>query len=164
MSDTALPLAGRNIYLENIPREEAYARLIEKIGPALILSLEEVLVHESLGRVTAEPVYAAISSPHFHAAAMDGFAFRAEATFGASTIHPRSFKVDADAHPVDTGDPLPEGTDAVIMSELINEIDADTIEIEAAVAPWNHVRVAGEDVVVQNRQFIRIVGLFLPAS
>ncbi len=147
MGDTALPLAGRNIYLENIPREEAYARLIEKIGPALSLPPEEAPVHEALGRVTAGPVYAAISSPHFHAAAMDGFALRAEATFGASTIHPKPFTVGADAHPVDTGDPLPEGTDAVVMSELINEIDAETIEIDAAVAPWNHVRVAGEDVV-----------------
>ncbi|MEE9257866.1 MAG: molybdopterin biosynthesis protein [bacterium] len=147
MSETALPLAGRNIYLENIPREEAFARLIEKIGPALSLPPEEAAVHEALGRITAEPVFAAISSPHFHAAAMDGFAFRAETTFGASAIHPKSFTVGVEAHPVDTGDPLPEGTDAVIMSELIDEIGPETIQIEAAVPPWNHVRVAGEDIV-----------------
>ncbi len=108
MGETALPLAGRNIYLENIPREEAFARLIEKIGPALSLPPEEAAVHEALRRITAEPVFAAISSPHFHAAAMDGFAFRAETTFGASAIHPKSFTVGVEAHPVDTGDPLPE--------------------------------------------------------
>ncbi len=147
MSDTALPLSGRKIYLENIARGEALARLIEKVGPAASLTPETVPVAGALGRITAAPVYAAISSPHFHASAMDGFAIRAEKSFGASAIEPRALVIGVDAFPVDTGDPLPEGTDAVIMVELVNEIDSETIEIEAAVAPWNHVRVAGEDVV-----------------
>lgn len=147
MSDTALPLSGRNIYLENIPREDALARLIEKAGPAASLPVEQVAVPEALGRITAGPVYAAISSPHFHASAMDGFAVKASTTFGASAIEPRSMQVGVDAFPVDTGDPLPEGADAVIVVEVVNEIDSDTIEIEAAVVPWNNVRVAGEDVV-----------------
>ncbi|MEE9257717.1 MAG: molybdopterin-binding protein, partial [bacterium] len=147
MSDTALPLSGRNIYLENIPREEAFARLIEKVGPASSLPAEKVPVAGALGRITAGPVYAAISSPHFHASAMDGFAIRADNSFGATAVEPRALRVGVDVFPVDTGDPLPEGTDAVIMVEVVNEIDTETIEIEAAVAPWNHVRVAGEDVV-----------------
>ena len=147
MSDTALPLSGRNIYLENIPREEAFARLIEKVGPASSLPGEPIEVPAALGRITAEPVYAAISSPHFHAVAMDGFAVRAENTFGASTINPKSLSVGGEAFPVDTGDPMPEGTDAVIVIEVVNEIDHERIEIEAALAPWSNVRVAGEDVV-----------------
>ncbi|MBT3435777.1 MAG: molybdopterin biosynthesis protein, partial [Nitrospinaceae bacterium] len=147
MSDTALPLSGRNIYLENIARKDALARLIEKTGPAASLPVETVAVPEALGRITAGPVYAAISSPHFHASAMDGFAVRAEKTYGASVVEPRSMQVGVDAFPVDTGDPLPEGTDAVIIIEVVNEIDSETIEIEAALAPWNNVRGAGEDVV-----------------
>ncbi len=147
MSDTALPLSGRTIYLENIPREEALARLIEKMGPASSLPEEPIEVPAALGRITAEPVYAAISSPHYHAAAMDGFAVRAENTFGASTIDPKSLSVGGEAFPVDTGDSMPEGTDAVIMIEVVNEIDSERIEIEAALAPWSNVRVAGEDVV-----------------
>ncbi len=147
MSDTALPLSGRNVYLENIAREDALARLIEKSGPPASLPVEQVAVPKALGRITAGPVYAAISSPHFHASAMDGFAVRASTTIGASAIEARPMQVGVDAFPVDTGDPLPEGTDAVIMVEVVNEIDSDTIEIEAAVAPWSNVRVAGEDVV-----------------
>jgi putative molybdopterin biosynthesis protein len=147
MSDTALPLAGRTIYLDNIPREEALARLIEKLPPSPSLPSEKIPVPDALGRITAEAVHAAISSPHFHAAAMDGFAVRAENTFGASLVEPRALLTGVDAFPVDTGDPLPEGTDAVIVVEVVNEIDSETIEIEAAVVPWNHVRVAGEDVV-----------------
>ena len=147
MSDTALPLSGRNIYLENIARGKALGRLLENVGPAASLASETVPVAGALGRITAAPVYAAISSPHFHASAMDGFAIRAEKSFGASAIEPRALTIGVDAFPVDTGDPLPEGTDAVIMVEVVNEIDSETIEIEAAVAPWNHIRVAGEDVV-----------------
>ncbi len=127
MSETALPLSGRNIYLENIPREEALARLIEKVGPASSLPGETIEVPAALGRITAEPVYAAISSPHFHAVAMDGFAVRAENTFGASTINPKPLSVGGEAFPVDTGDPLPEGTDAVIVIEVVNEIDSERI-------------------------------------
>lgn len=147
MSDTALPLSGQNVYLENIAREDALARLIEKSGPPASLPVEQVVVPEALGRITAGPVYAAISSPHFHASAMDGFAVRASTTIGASAIEAKPMQVGVDAFPVDTGDPLPEGTDTVIIVEVVNEIDSDTIEIEAAVAPWSNVRVAGEDVV-----------------
>ncbi|MDA1000659.1 MAG: molybdopterin biosynthesis protein [bacterium] len=141
-----LPLAGRNIYLENIPREEALARLLARI-PAAALPAEEIPVPEALGRVAAEAVYAAVSSPHFHAAAMDGYAVRAEQTFGASPVQPITLRVDVDAHPVDTGDLLPPGCDAVAMIEIVDDAGDGTIRLEAALSPWHHVRVAGEDVV-----------------
>ncbi|MFQ5895950.1 MAG: molybdopterin biosynthesis protein, partial [Nitrospinota bacterium] len=102
---------------------------------------------DSLGRVTAEPLYARISSPHFHAAAMDGVAACAEDTFGASPASPLRLRLGAQAHWVDTGDPLPPGTDAVIMVEHLHQPDPDCVEVEAAVAPWHNVRVAGEDIV-----------------
>ncbi|OGL61653.1 MAG: molybdopterin biosynthesis protein [Candidatus Tectomicrobia bacterium RIFCSPLOWO2_12_FULL_69_37] len=147
MNETSTPSAGRKLYLENIPREEALARLLEKAGPAASLPAEEVRVPEALGRVTAVPIFAALSSPHFHAAAMDGYALRSEATVGASAVRPLRLKVDAEAHPVDTGDPLPSGTDAVVMAEHVHEAEPGVIQIEAAVPPWTHVRVAGEDMV-----------------
>lgn len=147
MNETSLPMAGRKLYLENIPREEALARLLEKAGPAASLPAEEVPVTQALGRVTAGPVFAALSSPHFHAAAMDGYALRSEATVGASAVRPLSLKVEEEAHPVDTGDPLPPGTDAVVMAENVHEPEPGLIQIEAAVPPWAHVRVAGEDII-----------------
>lgn len=141
-----LPLAGRNIYLENIPRGEALARLLARI-PAAALPAEEIPVPEALGRVTAEATLAAVSSPHFHASAMDGYAVRADQTFGASPVQPVALRVDDDAFPVDTGDPIPPGCDAVAMIEVVDDAGDGTIRLEAALSPWHHVRVAGEDVV-----------------
>ncbi len=144
---TALPLAGRKIYLENIPREEALARLLERVGPPAGLPAEEVPSQEAMGRVTAEAVFARVSSPHFHASAMDGYAVSAEDTFGASPVQPRSLRVEEEAYPVDTGDPLPPGTDAVVMIENVHEPEPGVIQLEAALSPWSNVRVAGEDIV-----------------
>jgi putative molybdopterin biosynthesis protein len=78
---------------------------------------------------------------------MDGVAVRAADTFGASEISPRRLALGRQATWVDTGDPLPPDTDAVIMAEHVQTIDQDTIEIMAAVAPWQHVRPLGEDIV-----------------
>ncbi len=107
---------------------------------------EELPPQNSLGRITAEPVFARISSPPFNCSAMDGVAVRAEDTFGASTATPirlnkGQFRV------VDTGDPIPPGFDAVIMIEDIRELEDGDIEIISAVAPWQNVRPAGEDIV-----------------
>ena len=101
--------------------------------------------HEAIGRVTAEPVWATRSSPSFDAAAMDGIAVRAADTVGASEstpvfVGPGAFEV------VDTGDPVPEGFDAVVMREHVHYDDTGRAELRAAVAPYQHVRSIGEDV------------------
>jgi putative molybdopterin biosynthesis protein len=78
---------------------------------------------------------------------MDGFAVRAVDTLGASEANPARLRRAAQAVPIDTGDEIPAGFDAVIKVEDIHEPDDDTIEITAAVPPWQHVRLTGEDVV-----------------
>ena len=100
---------------------------------------------EAVGRVTAEPVWAARSSPSFDASAMDGIAVRAADTVGASESTP--ILLDGDAYVVvDTGDPLPDGFDAVVMREHVH-VDAEgRAELRGAVAPYQHVRTIGEDV------------------
>lgn len=127
-------------------RQRFYALLAE-IGWSLPGGVEEVPAVDAAGRVTAEPVYALLSSPHYHAAAMDGFAVRAAGTFGASETTPRLLRVGEDAHPVDTGDPLPEGTDAVLMIEDAALVEPGLIEIVKPCVPWQHVRAMGEDIV-----------------
>ena len=80
-------MGRREIYLEDIPLEEAHRRFwgaLERAGALVALPAETVPVDEALGRVTAEPVFARTSVPHYHAAAMDGIAVRAEDTLGAS--------------------------------------------------------------------------------
>src|SRR3712207_961625 len=139
----------RKVYLEDIPLEEARRRFddaLAKAGALEPIAGERVPVQEALGRVTAAPVWAPLSNPHYHGAAMDGAAVRAERTLGASEATPIRLKLGAEAAWVDTGDPLPADANAVIMIENIQTY-GDEIEIMAPVAPWQHVRSMGEDIV-----------------
>jgi putative molybdopterin biosynthesis protein len=101
-------------------------------------------LEDALGRTTAEPVWATRSSPPFDAAAMDGVAVRAADTVGAADTTPVRLGSGAFAV-VDTGDPLPDPFDAVIMREDVH-YDGDEVELRAAAAPYQHVRSIGEDV------------------
>ncbi len=141
---------GRNFYLEDIPMDEAQARLLaalEACGRAAALPGEWVTLDDALGRVTAEPVWARISSPHYHASAMDGYAVRASETVGATETRPVQLRIPEQALPLNTGAPLPLEYNAVIMIENTQPIGDHAIEIRASVTPWQHVRMMGEDMV-----------------
>jgi putative molybdopterin biosynthesis protein len=140
----------REIYLEEKPLQEAlegYLTFLRGLGTLDPGRAEKLPVKDACGRVTAAPVFADVSHPHFHASAMDGFAVAARRTFGATEQEPFQLKVGEEALPVDTGDLLPEGCDAVIMIEDTHEWKPGFIEITAAVFPYQNVRVMGEDVV-----------------
>jgi putative molybdopterin biosynthesis protein len=109
---------------------------------------ETVSVPSSMGRVTSEPVFARLSSPHFHTAAMDGFAISARSSFGAGPDRPVHLRIGENVWPVNTGHPIPPQTDAVIMIEDVNFLDQDLLEIEKALVPWQNVRRVGEDFVM----------------
>lgn len=126
---------------------EKFNDALERVGATALLPPEIVSLNEARGRVTAAPVWAKISSPHYDAAAMDGVAVRAQETIGATETTPVRLRLGEQAAWVDTGDPLPEAFDAVIMVEVVHEIDEATIEIQSAVAPYQHVRPLGEDIV-----------------
>lgn len=105
---------------------------------------ETIPVFEASGRVTAEAVYAHICAPHYNASAMDGIALMANVTFGATETTP--VRLDASQFiQVDTGDPMPEGTDAVVMIEDVVR-DGDDVLLYGVAVPWQHVRQVGEDV------------------
>jgi putative molybdopterin biosynthesis protein len=99
---------------------------------------------DAVGRVTAAPVWALRSSPPFDAAAMDGIAVRAAETVGAGQTTPLRLGPDQFTV-IDTGDPLPDGRDAVVMREDVHLVDG-TAEVLAAAVPYQHVRSIGEDV------------------
>jgi putative molybdopterin biosynthesis protein len=101
-------------------------------------------VEEAIGRVTAEPIWAKRSSPPFDSAAMDGIAVRASDTVGASETTPLLLDISAFVV-LDTGDPMPDGFDAVVMREHVHYIDGRA-ELRAAVAPYQHTRSIGEDI------------------
>lgn len=190
---------GRKRYLNKQPLETARTSLL-RAAPRLG-AIETVSVEDALGRVTAEAVFARSSVPHYHGAAMDGIALRAEDTFGASEGHPLTFRqgepesVERPFAYVDTGNALPPWANAVVMiervfageapagsgapsaggapavraddgccdtdepdpshahadaafaSEPVEGTSAQTIHIRGASAPWQHVRLVGEDVV-----------------
>jgi putative molybdopterin biosynthesis protein len=143
-------MPAREMYLEDIPLEEALARFwsaLNSAGALEPLPGELVPIEEALGRVTAEAVFARTSVPHYHAAAMDGIAVRADDTVGASETSPLRLRVGGQATWVDTGDALPPETNAVIMAENVQDLGDGRLEILASVAPWQHVRPMGEDLV-----------------
>ena len=100
-----------SIYLHDIPLDEAQARLLAALSAAgldRVLGRETLLLDESVrGRTLAEPVWARLSSPHYHASAMDGFAVRARETVDARETAPVSLLYGTETSYVDTGDPLP---------------------------------------------------------
>jgi putative molybdopterin biosynthesis protein len=136
-------------YLSNTPLAEALRIYKEALTVANIggpLPGERVPVSDALGRVTSEAVIAEVSSPFYHSAAMDGYAVRFFDTFGASETRPKRLAVPAQAVAVDTGDPMPEGFDAVIMIEDVEKVP-EGVEILKPSTPWQHVRLVGEDIV-----------------
>jgi putative molybdopterin biosynthesis protein len=136
----------RKIYLEDTPLHLAQEQLFNRVQ--FCRQREHIPTRLALGRVTAEPIYAKVSMPNYHASAMDGIAVKAEQTYGADEQHPIRLRRGEQYAIVDTGDPIPAGFDAVIMIENVQQIDEQTVEILEAVAPWQHIRPIGEDVVV----------------
>ena len=156
-----------NIYLSDIPFEEAWLRFEESLNSENlwnVLEEEEIALDENaLGRVLSSPIWANISSPHYHASAMDGFAVKSSETIGALPTSPITLSCSKPeqqnkAEYIDTGDPLPAWADAVIPIENVESSD-DTnqpagnirhpyeIRIRSAVTPWTHIRPIGEDMI-----------------
>jgi putative molybdopterin biosynthesis protein len=151
-----------SVYLQDIPLPQAQYRLLQALqaaGLAGILGVEQLPLDErAVGRVLSEPIWASISSPHYHASAMDGYAVRAMHTIEASPAVPIDLDIGSRAFYVDTGDSLPAWADAVIPIEDVEVINVEkpptdkpasprAIRIRAAVTPWSHVRPMGEDMV-----------------
>ena len=144
----------RRYFLQDIPLEEALTRwfgALENAGALNPTDAEPVALDDPhiVGRITAGPVWAVASSPHYDAAAMDGIAVLASDTIGATETAPVSLRVGTQAIWVDTGDPLPPASDAVVMIENVQRdaLDTATVRILEPVAPWQHVRTLGEDIV-----------------
>ena len=132
-------------YLSNYPLDEARELFLRALVEAgLSPRVESVPTGEANGRITAEAVYARICAPHYNACAMDGIALVASLTYGASETRPvtlpeNSFKW------VNTGDPLPENYDCVVMVEDVIETDQG-VQLFGAATPWQHIRQIGEDI------------------
>ena len=132
-------------YLTNVSLNKAvedYLKVLKENG--LAPQKETINVTEALGRITYDALYAKISSPHYNASAMDGIAVMAKDTFRATettpvVLTPEQYVV------VDTGDPLPENCDAVVMIEDVI-YEGENAKLIGAATPWQNVRQIGEDI------------------
>ncbi len=121
---------------------------------------EQVALLEAAGRVLSEEVCASMDVPPFARAAMDGYAVRAEDTFGAGNFSPKILELievihagesaRRSVHPgsciqVATGAPMPEGADAVVMVED-TELDSAKVKVYKPVYPQQHASPMGEDI------------------
>jgi len=139
-------------------REEALKKILGSVRP--IERVEAVPIEVSVGRVLAEDVVAQEDVPPFDRAAMDGYAVKAEDTYGASHLNSITLKIVAVLHAgettdipvgkgecirIATGCCVPKGADAVIMVEFTEEADGKVV-IKEAVHPGANISPKGEDM------------------
>jgi putative molybdopterin biosynthesis protein len=147
---TPLPNEARNTYLTDIPLDEALNQLhraLQDTNRGNALSDETISIKDALGRVTSTSVWAKRNAPHYHAAAMDGYALTAADTLDATETRPKQLEIGTRAFPVNTGEPIPPQANAVVMIEHVQHTSDEMIEVNAPIAPWRHVRMMGEDMV-----------------
>lgn len=122
---------------------------------------EIVNIKDSLHRILAEEIISPCNIPGFNRSTMDGYAIKAEDSFGASESLPSYLKIigeikmgsksefkinPGEAVKISTGGMLPEGANAVIMLEYTALIDDTTVELRRSVAPWENIVREDEDL------------------
>ena len=137
---------------------------VEPVGSETVPSVQ------GRGRVLAEDLFSAVDLPHFHRAAMDGYAVRAKDTFGASQSLPAYLKLAGvvemgkeatqslnrgEAMRISTGGMMPPDADSVVMVEYTDETDGGLVEIHRAVSPWQNVIQIGDDIKKGDPVFVR---------
>ena len=145
--------------LQVLSVEEARLLLIQRAKRNGIGTQKRPLA-DARGLVLAETVLADADLPAFHRSAVDGYAVRAEDTFGASAAMPALLKLAGEVHmgeraeispgagecaAVWTGGELPNGTDAMVMLEDAQSLPGGLIAVESASAPGRHVVFQGDD-------------------
>lgn len=145
--------------MDELSLEAAFVQLAAALSvlPQAVRGVEDVALLEARCRVLAHPLVATLDLPAQDLAAMDGYAVRsADLADG-----PRALPVVAQVlagHPAQaplapascvrimTGAPLPAGSDAVVMMELVEAVDAGQVLIPGPVAPGSNRRLRGEHV------------------
>ncbi len=133
-------------------------RLLLQVAP---VATERIPTISGRGRVLAEDLFSSVDLPHFHRAAMDGYAVVSKDTFGASASLPAYLKLagivemgkeatqpigTGEAIRISTGGMMPPHADAVVMVEYTDETDAGLVEIHRSVSPWQNVIQIGDDI------------------
>ena len=147
-------------FLNLASAEEALKKFRDAVNPAP-LGEEQILLKEARGRVLSRDVIASINVPYYDRSNFDGYAVRAEDTFGAEETEPLSLKLNREilacgvipeeqllpgtATPISTGGVLPRGADGVVMIENTHP-DGDRIRVLKPIVPGGGVSLAGSDL------------------
>jgi molybdopterin molybdotransferase len=160
---------------DTISLDEARA-IVDEMFPPLDRR-ERVPLLQANGRVVADDVRSPRDVPPFARAAMDGFAARAEDTFGASQFEPRSLRVLEKIYTgqvptaivsagtcveIATGAPMPDGADAVVMVEETERASAGEVRVFTPVYPRQNVGRQGADIV-RNQIVVRAGDVLNPS-
>ena len=135
----------RNTYIDNVDVDKALETYLEALS--IQGESEEITVYDSLGRITWEAIYAKVSSPSYNASAMDGIAVTSKRTEGANESKPLTLVEEVDFKYVNTGNPIKDPYDAVIMIEDVLQGEEGKVQILRPAYPYQHVRQIGEDIV-----------------
>jgi putative molybdopterin biosynthesis protein len=106
-------------YLKTIKSDEAIKKVLGSVRA--IEDEEQLAVYECRGRIASQALCAKLSNPPFLCAAMDGYAVAFKKTLGADLASPVDLDKSGEVIPVNTGDLMPSGMDAVIMVEDVEE-------------------------------------------
>jgi len=143
-----------------LPVEPAFNSLLKNVDIKQP-RIKTVGLEDSLGRVCGEDIKSPVDVPDFDRSAVDGYAVRAEDTFGASPTNPIQLKLIGTIHAGDeveklpplnqgeaiavlTGAPIPRGANAVVMVEHSRRED-NVIEVTRQVHPLQNISRRGED-------------------
>jgi len=122
---------------------------------------EYISILDAAGRITAKDIVSPVNLPDFDRSSMDGYAVRAQDTFGATESLPAYLQIIGEvlmgeephieiskgtAARISTGGMLPKGADAVVILEHTQIIDKNSIEALYSVAPNENVVQVGEDI------------------
>ncbi|HSE84775.1 MAG TPA: gephyrin-like molybdotransferase Glp [Candidatus Binatia bacterium] len=144
-------------FFKVVTPQEALRALLQ-VSP---VGTEQIRTVRARARVLADDLYSSVDLPHFHRAAMDGYAVKARDTFGASQSLPAYLKLAGvvemgkeatqrlgagEAIRISTGGMMPPESDAVVMVEYADETDAGLVEIHRSVSPWQNVIQIGDDI------------------
>ena len=145
---------------ETIPLDDARQLIAETCKP--IERTDRVAIVDANGRVAAADVVSTRDVPPFSRAGMDGYAVRAEDTFGASRYEPKALRViekvytgqmpartvePGTAIEIATGAPMPQGADAVVMVEETEKGEDNAVRVLTPVYPRQNVGRQGADIV-----------------
>jgi len=153
-------------FFKVVTPQEALRALLQ-VSP---VGTERIPTVRARARVLAEDLYSNVDLPHFHRAAMDGYAVKAKDTFGASQSLPAYLKLAGvvemgkeatqllgagEAIRISTGGMLPPESDAVVMVEYTDETDAGLVEVHRSVSPGQNVIQIGDDIKKSELVFSR---------